>query len=357
MTIDQNLSKKILVFRFVAPSSSMIVVDYVGNFQTESFDTTLLPYPNCTFIHYEPATELYQIRFGEGPLTLMTEEQKTKMKQFIETLPRHLNLHFPCYDPNKSNLYQGVVALLEAEKNGYIPVLEDCHYAVAKYDVDNNKWVAIKAIITDSGSLLLDPGAYCNQCVLFLTDDEWADFPKYDSSNASAIWRWDFESQEWIDVRPSSEYLDIYKMLVASSLQNVERAKYEKEGIDYFGVIHNPVLMRLVNEDNPLTHLNATDAAWKSNIAGILDSIKSEISVDLIKVQNEEDLVSSFVSEMTDELTKLQSLLRQSYASQFLIRYWQDLPVKTVGLTDLTKSHIESFTTMFQDWLTKTYEV
>ncbi len=367
MTIEQNLSKKILVFRFVAPSTSMIVVESIGNFQTEAFDPKILPFQNCTFIHYEPAANIYQIRFGENSLQTMTDPQKEQVEIFITTLPTMMDLHFPCYDPNRSNLFQGTISISEAKSKNFISVLEDCQYPVAKYDTETHTWIAVKAIITDSGRLILDPDSYCELCVLFLSDDEWNEFPKPNEEANTAEWRWDFELKEWVDVRTPQEMLQIYKNFVYSMFQKIEMIKYAEVGLEYFNLIHNPLYMNFIGDlrvfhlanpelvDNFDSSLQNLSGEWKQKVSTVFDLIKTNIDPTLLTVTTLEECENKTSENIKVDILKFYDLLKMSYEHVILNKYWTTLPDTLITSSNLTKDHIAKFTDVFKSWIALTY--
>ncbi len=367
MSIEQNLSKKILVFRFVAPSTSMIVVDSVGNFQTESFSASILPFPNCTFVHYEPAADIYQIRFGENSLQTMTDPQKTQIEAFVATLPEIMDLHFPCYDPNRSNLFQGTMSLSEAKSKNFVSVTEDCLFPVAKYDVDDHEWISIKAIITDSGRLIVDPDSYCELCVTFLSEDEWNEFPKQPENELNSNWRWDFELKEWVDIRTAQEMLSIYRNFVYSMFQKIEMIKYAEVGMEYFNIIHNPLYMSFMSDlrvfhlanpdlvDTFDSSLQNLSGEWKQKVSTVFDLVKTKIDSTSLTVATPEEYDALASENIKLDLLKFYNMLKLSYEHVVLNKYWSNLPESIVQNGNLTKEHIAQFTDIFKTWISTTY--
>ncbi len=359
MSIEQDLGKKILVFRYNAPTSSLIVVESIGNFQTESFDPKVLPFPDCTFIHYEPTANLYQIKFGNTELLTMSEAQKTQMFDFVSTLPQMMDLHFPCYDPNKHNLFQGVMSISEAKAKGFVSVLLDNYAAVARYDVDKNIWIPIKAIITDGGRLILDPSSFCDLCVLFLSEEEWDAFPKQPESDEPIDWRWDFELSEWVDVRTIHDVLPTYKQMVLSIFQKMEMLKYAEREMEYFNIIHNPIYMQMIaavrGQTEIGTILDEVSGNWKDKTLDVFDRMVTTFDTATLTTATAEEFSNLMTSNITADFITFIELMQMSYQNQMLIKYWQTLPEKSFSQGALTKEHVAQFTTMFKTWFTETY--
>lgn len=354
MSIDQELSKKILVFRFTEPSSVTIVVDKIGSFQSEQFAISTLPFSNCTFIHFEPTANILQIRFGAGPIETMNEVQISKMEEFIQTIPTTLDLHFSCYDPAKSNLYAGIMSISEAQAKGYVSILEDCSYSVAKFDTDNKVWIHVKAIITDDGRLILDPDSYCDRCVLFLSEEEWNEFPQCDFSDPSTLWRWDFEENAWVDIRTVDDALEMYKNNVYSTLQRIEMTVYLKSGQEYFNVVHNPLMMKILNQT---TEEIGADVAgeWKDKLTNVFSSISGNMAADKLAFSTDAELMPYMSDMLKEELITLKALIKKSTDFVLFVKYWQRLPEISTKATMLTKDDVNVFTVLFNNWIETTF--
>ena len=349
MSIDQDLSKKILVFRFTKPSSVTIIVDKIGSFQSDVFDVTTLPFTNCSFIHFEPTSNILQIQFGAGPVQTMDDEQIARMGTFIQTIPATLDLHFSCYDPARSNLYVGTMSISEAKEKGYVSILEDCSHSVAKFDIDSGLWIPVKAIITDDGRPIIDPDSYCDRCMLFLTEEEWNEFPQCDFSDPSTLWRWDFEEKMWIDIRTVKDVLDTYKNNVFSTLQRIEVILYLKAGHDYFNTIHNPMMMKILNlSSEEIDEIVAGE--WKDNLSTVFSSITSNISPENLAFSTNEELFPYMTDVMRDELLTLKELIKKSNEFVLYTKYWQNLPETSTKATTLTKEDVAMFTILFNNW-------
>lgn len=354
MSIDQDLSKKILVFRFIEPSSVTIIVDKVGNFVSEDFDSSTLPFYNCSFIHFEPTANILQIKIGTGQIQTMDSDQIAIMEAFIQGLPTILDLHFPCYDPAKSNLYSGVMSISEAKSKGYVSVMEDCPYSVAKYNTESNQWEKVKAIITDNGRLIVDPESYCDLCVLFMTEEEWAAFPQYDASDITAVWRWDFDEKTWIDVRTIKDLLATYKNEVFSTLQRIEVNAYAKAGYEYFNVVHNPTMMKILNQT--IEEIDSDLAGeWKDKLINVFTSLSSNLPADKLTFSTNEELLPYMSDVLREELTTLKGLIKKSTDFILFVKYWQNLPEMSTKAASLTKEDIAVFSVLFNNWAETTF--
>lgn len=206
-------------FRFFEPANAQIVINDVGSFNTAQFNTALLKNLNCTFVHYEPAAGIYQIRIkGTDDIIEISEDQIKIIKNSLNQVVVDFDIAFPCYDANK--IYKGNLSISDILKYNYTAANTKCEYAVGRYNEETAIWEEIYAIILDDGQLILNPAGTCDKCVLFFTKTEWDNFVQPPENNLLIHVRYDFENQCWINILTYAECIREYYQNVKVSIVN-----------------------------------------------------------------------------------------------------------------------------------------
>lgn len=347
----QVLGDKIISFRYVKNSPTIVVVEGMGYFQTTDLNKESFPFEVYDFLHFEPRSNIFQVSNGND-VVQMTDDQILRMKEYINTLPEMMDLPFACYDPNKSNVYVGVKSISEAKEFGFVSVLQTCDFPAAKYDVDNQMWVKIKAVIMDDGSLILDPSAVCDRCQILLSEMEWEGFPKPNPSIPNANWKYDADTQTWIDVRTIKEALAQYKMTVDGLFRTVEAFKYAEEGIDYYEVSQNPTKLSWLD----LSESAQTDFfTFTTEEKDLYTSLKTKFESANFKVDSADALSTEFTTGMKDMILKLNLLKLQSEEIQKTKMIWLTLPENLWNETDIKIENLDVLVSELQTMVKTKY--
>lgn len=232
-----SIDKIVSSFRFTAPRT-LTFRTVMGDFYTnDNFNPSNLPFDCHGLLHYEPETNTYlkqeNVKQSNGenfvvPIEL-TDNEKLQTTQFLTKVlqTEELDISLPAFEREINNLYQGVfpLSVIKANDWGYTPIA--CELPLAKYNEKEDIWVSIKAIIREDGSYIIDPSSYCDQCVLFLSQEEWDTFPppEQDPSSKKLI-AYDFKQKKWVDSRTASQ---VYKMLLTNIQSTFDRLRYQNE--------------------------------------------------------------------------------------------------------------------------------
>lgn len=96
----------------------------------------------------------------------------------------------------ETGLWRGTMPKSEAVAAGLEYALEPApDFPVAKRV--KGKWVRVECVILENGMYRLKPDSVCSSCVLFLSEAEWAAWPK----PAKSTEVWDFATETWTDYR------------------------------------------------------------------------------------------------------------------------------------------------------------
>lgn len=195
-----KIEEAVVAFKFEVGGNAHLVITGLGTCVLSGFDVNDLPFHPGKTIQFERDRE--QCVYGDKWDKRMSDVQYDTMKAFVQTLPELVGIEFSAYDPNRYNVYTGEFSIADARTKQFVPVLKKPDLPVSKYNTDSDAWEKVAAIITDDGSLILDPGSYCDRCVIFLTEAEWAAFPQpnEDLLLQDAL-RYDAELGEWVDIR------------------------------------------------------------------------------------------------------------------------------------------------------------
>lgn len=356
MSNTVDLSQKIVAFQFVGPKSVTVAVEGVGMFRSIDFDTSDFPFPTAELVHYEKAVGLHQMTPAGEPLREMTEEEIATLIEYLKTVPELVGIMLPCYNPEKSNLYVGTMLIGDAEEKGYVPVVATPPSVICKYNTTTDTWNTVKAIITDSGSLILDPVSYCDLCVLFLSEAEWSAFPQPDTTTIPySLWKWDFETQEWVDSRSVSDVLDLYKQYVSATLQRIEQQMYVEKGEMYYNIIHNPITMRIINKDMDVLNTLVNTTLADSIIGPTFEDAKALVPSKFTDDNTETSFSYLMRDQVKAELGLLKELIARSEMFMLYQTFWFKYPTSCVSAADLTKDHIATVKAIFQKWVTSVY--
>lgn len=299
-----DLTKSIITIRFIQPSELTVVVDHLGVFQNTNFDPTQFPFDVEGYLHFEPATSHY--KYGENFKKQLSDDQITKLQEFIATLPVEMDLSYPCYNKDRSNLYMGVLPLSEITEKGYVHVNQNCEYPLAVYT--DSGWEKVKAIFTSDGSLILDPDSYCDSCEVFLTEAQWNEFPKAEGFSDSAVLKYDFENKEWVDTRGVASELEELRVYITSAVERVLLTKLNKLGVHLGGTyFHFNTIEELTTYKTYLETLAGTTTIVKDNklVCELFSDIKT------IDEATAKQAVSAELQDVVDAIEQLSTLKQE----------------------------------------------
>lgn len=108
-------------------------------------------------------------------------------------------------DGDRASVFAGHMPRLEAEKEGLGWTRQMPESAAAKWD--GTAWQPVVVVIMDDGTPRLNPSAVCDLCMLALTAEEWAAWPKmpHEMPEALGTWRWNFAQGRWEDRRDAEK--------------------------------------------------------------------------------------------------------------------------------------------------------
>ena len=248
------------------------------------------------------------------------------------------------YDPENNYLYQGMMPISEVKSKNYRFTTVRCDYPVAKYDELDDTWIKVKALIHTDGSYAVDPDGYCEQCVIFLSEEEWEALPP--PKENVYYYRWDFTKEEWYDSRTIESMQAQYESSVNGRLNGVidDNASYYL-GITYSGTLS--LLEVLYNNKSEQVNLvsNANDL-YGYGTDSVLKSIE-ELPNDT-KVTKQEDFDKKFLLEQF--LNTLSVIQGQKDA-------WLQLPEKLKDKYDFSvPTTWDMLIKKFDNWYLKVYE-
>ncbi len=172
-------------------------------------------------LYYEPAVgNLFLIYENQSrPLTV---DEIVKINAYQETYIDTQDYAVWAYDSN--NLYITELMKSAAIEKGYQYVMIGAPDHPASKLV-NNQWVKIKMVVREDGTIVLDPAALCDLCMLGFTEEEYKALPTQPNIN----YRWDFTTSNWIDPRKLSEVKD----RAVTTLKNIFDQLIAKEMNDF----------------------------------------------------------------------------------------------------------------------------
>lgn len=194
-----------------------------GTFQDEE-STLEFAIPNATYVECELNNDFRRgYKIVNGDTLDLSVEELSNIEKWLVTYFNEENSYpdivLSAYDPNDNNLFQGNLLLSEIKKNNFYFTTVSCPYSLAKYDEIDDIWINVKAIIRSDGSYVVDPDSYCDQCVLFLTEEEWLKLPPPDEDKDGIphyYLRYDFVNNTWKDTRTVKDLKEEYALLVKS---------------------------------------------------------------------------------------------------------------------------------------------
>lgn len=144
-------------------------------------------------LYYEPAVgNLFLIY--ENQSRLLTVDEIVKINAYQETYIDTQDYAVWAYDSN--NLYITELMKSAAIEKGYQYVMIGAPDHPASKLVDN-QWVKIKMVVREDGTIVLDPAALCDLCVLGFTQDEYEKLPK----QPNVHYLWNIKTGTWYDPR------------------------------------------------------------------------------------------------------------------------------------------------------------
>lgn len=192
------------------------------------FETNTKPKLPFEFVSlfYEPIVS-NQIYIYDNVQYHLTDEQVTACQEFCDKFHEVNDYPVLAYD-NKNIFVGSMLKSLAIEKNYKFMLGDIPEYAVSKYNETKAIWEEVVFIIREDGSIVKRPGGYCDQCTYFYTQEEFDANPILEEHDDNRYWRFDVESNLWINI--GDELNDLKK-----SLELRIREKFEKERIDVYG--------------------------------------------------------------------------------------------------------------------------
>ena len=171
-------------------------------------------------IIYDPAVGTFFKVVAAKQLPL-TEEEKNACAAYIETFMEQAD--YPVFAWDEAGVCLGQMARKEAEAKGVeYTVKEIPPHPACKWT--GSGWAKIKAAITDTGTLKLDPEGVCGRCVVVLTAGEWAAHPQPDM--AKPWLKWDFASETWEDKRSLADELYTTRLDMVSRFEHLKVVRF-----------------------------------------------------------------------------------------------------------------------------------
>lgn len=292
--VGHFFSKTVYGLRYnkVFNKSALEIFTNYGTFQDEEADVFAIT--DATYVECELNNDFrrgYKI-VNDDTVSLTANELSSIENWLINYFNGSNNypdISLPAYDPNDNNLFQGYLSLSEIKKNNYYFTTVGCPYSLAKYNELEDTWINIKAIIRSDGSYVLDPDSYCEQCVLFLTEEEWEKIaPIHKSIDDIPFYylRYDFVTNDWKDIRTPKDLSEEYALLVKARFSYA----ISSEADYYFGT-DNQYAASLSQSAN--IAVDYTSDNYKNGVKSVAELFG--VSPD---VQHEEDFTREFYEEM-----------------------------------------------------------
>lgn len=153
-------------------------------------------------LFYETPTRL-AFKILNGERLALSEEEIAACRAFCDGYLDAADYPVQAYE-SESGLFRGTMLKSEAAQAGYSWIIGEApDHPASKLaaDGESGRWVRIAAVIRSDGSYALMPASVCPSCVLMMTAEEWAEFPK----PARSTERWDFTAEAWQDSRTAEE--------------------------------------------------------------------------------------------------------------------------------------------------------
>ena len=348
------LKNAIAAFMYSNGNATLWIKSTWNKYEIPNFDINTLPVKSEMYLHYEPNSDIYVYTKmdSEGNIVEIsfTEEEKKLFSEKLLDVMVDVDVHIPTYENDTGyKLYSGLKQLSQIDEH-FSMTPTTCDHSVGKWNESKNDWEKVKAIVLSDGSLRLDPAGVCDSCFIFLSEEEWNDFPhppaEYDSRY---IMRYDFKTETWKDVRS----LEQAKSHWENFITNQESLLRSWAVSDILGIdSYNPVTISAWNE---------LVEACEQKINGSISENEESLIRALIYA---EDSVYAYVENMDipvtdiDEYCKLVVTKNENYKARLSRISGEITAWKNIGnsITDPTIAKYDSLQNQFADWAKLTYD-
>lgn len=256
----------------------------------------------------------------DGTKRKLNKTQRTSCEQYCEDFFKNRDYYVFAY--NQHNIFVRKMYKSEAERYGYQYIINVIpKYPVSRWNEKINDWENIVTIIKNDGTVVRNPANFCDQCVVFLTQEETNNLPGIDKYKDN-YHRYDIETKSWITVGDELSDRKTYLIFRVRQLFDIKRWKtvfghhvpsYEmygweierQEAIDYSSNKNT----KTPYIDGILTGLNNSELTKDIYIKKILENITEEKSYQLGKIHG---TMMNYVYQITaakslEELDKIES--------------------------------------------------
>lgn len=179
-----------------------------------------IPGLNFDQIVYDPSTGACFLA-GAGRQRPLTQEEQALCAAFVERFMASAD--YPVFAWDALGVYMGQLMRMEAEAKGHAySVFEPPEHPASKR-VDGT-WLRIKASITESGILNLDPESVCGNCLIVMSEEEWSAFPQPDPDKPWLTW--DFLAEAWVDRRDLAQQRYTLRLDVVASFEHLKVVQF-----------------------------------------------------------------------------------------------------------------------------------
>ena len=255
-----------------------------------------------------------------GTRKKLTKSQRERCEKYCEDFFNNKDYYVFAYNENK--IFTRKMYKSEAENYGLKYIINVIpKYPVSRWNESQNTWEKIVTIIKNDGTVVRNPTTYCDQCVVFLNQEETNNLPDIDKYQDN-YHKYDIESKTWITIGDELSDRKTYLIFRLRQLYDIKRWKtvfghhvpsYEmygweierQEAIEYTSNKNS----KTPYIDGIIEGLNNTSITKDIYVKKILENITEEKSYQLGKLHGKMMQYVYKINEANslDELDKIES--------------------------------------------------